>query len=148
MTKCKNNRCKRKTRASNSFSIGSLLIIALLPKCPFCVMAYSGAVSLCSGKMLFPNSGSSSIYIFGALCSLVLLAIAFNYRGKRTFVSFILAILGSLLVIGSQYFLWESGHFYTGVMMLLFASWHNGSFYSILRNTYIEKYLTSKNMNK
>lgn len=145
---CRNKNCQKpqkSKRGAKAVSVTSLLLIAILPKCPFCVMAYSGAVSLCSGKMFFPNGSSYAIYIFSVLCFLVVGSILLNFRDRRTFLSLALAIVGSFLVLGSQYFLWNSTSFYSGVMLLLFATWHNGSFYSVIKNLYINKSINQVN---
>lgn len=109
-------------------------------------MAYSGAMSLCSGKTLFPNAGSNSIYIFAALCFIVLLSIRLNYRDSRTHLALLIAGLGSTILLCSQYFLLEQSVFYFGVVFIILGTWLNGSLYAIISN-YINQ-INFKNLEK
>jgi len=139
------NRCRNRFWTSK-LSWLPTIVIAILPKCPFCVMAYSGAVSLCSGKTLFPNAGASSIYIFSLLCLLVLLSIKLNHRDNRTRMALAVAGFGSMIVIASQYFLLDKSIFYFGAVVIILGTWINGSLYSIL-SKYINQF-NYKNLEK
>jgi len=103
-------------------------IIAILPKCPFCIMAYSGAMSLCSGRTLYPNAGTSSSYLIVGLSILVLASIAFNHKGRKTSIAIFLSLLGIISLISSQFIFINQVPYYIGVGLLFFGIWYNGSF--------------------
>jgi len=105
------------------------ILIAILPKCPFCLMAYSGAVTLCSGNTLYPNAGGYSAYITVGLSLFILIIIYLNYKGKRTFHSLLITLSGVVLLLISQFIYINSYLYYGGVALLLFGIWYNGSFF-------------------
>lgn len=124
---CSNNtNCKR--TKEHKFSWLPAIIIAVLPKCPFCIMAYSGAVSMCSGKMLFPNADAYSGYIIVGLSLLVLFGILLNNKGMRTWFATLIASLGIILLIISQFFYLSQSIYYLACFVLFFGIWFNGSF--------------------
>lgn len=104
------------------------LLVAILPKCPFCIMAYSGAFTLCSGTTMYPNAGGLSAYIALGLAVLVLISILVNYKGKKTLVALTLSAVAILLIISSQFYFISSIQYYIGTCLLLFGIWYNGSF--------------------
>ena len=91
-------------------------------------MAYSGAVSMCSGKMLYPNAGSISTYIIIGLSLVVLLGIVLNRRDKRTWIALSIASAGILLLCISQFLLFSEVLYYVAVGLIFFGIWFNGSF--------------------
>lgn len=128
MKNCSNNqKCKSFFRSKNLSWVPGI-IIALIPKCPFCIMAYSGAVTLCSGNTLYPNAGGLETYVSIGLGIFILISISFNYKGKQTKVSLLFSLLGLLCLIISQTILIDQILFYTAVTLLLFGIWYNGSF--------------------
>lgn len=127
MSKC-NSECKlanKKTGLSWLFA----LVVAILPKCPFCIMAYSGAMTLCSGTTIYPQLGNYSLYIIITLSLIVCLGIAFNYRGKRTIIALLISLFGILSLVASQSFWMGQTAYYIGVVLLFFGIWYNGSFF-------------------
>ena len=120
------NTCTQKR--SYEWSWLPAFFVAILPKCHFCVMAYAGAVSLCSGNKIYPNSGSSSIYITVGLAVIVLAGILMNYKGKRTWFSALIALCGVYFLAVSQLWWMSMTLYYFGVAILFFGIWYNGSF--------------------
>lgn len=128
MSKCsKLQGCKSK-QYSKIASWFPAFLIAILPKCPFCIMAYSGAVSMCSGKMLYPHADTTSSYILLGLSLVILLSLFFNRKGRITWIAVSVVLLGiSMLVISQFYFISEL-LFYCAVVILFLGIWLNGSF--------------------
>jgi len=99
-------------------------------------MAYSGAMTLCSGRTLYPNAGTtdSSFLIIG-LSIIVVASIAFNHKGKKTNIAILLSLLGIISLISSQFIFISQVPYYIGVGILFFGIWYNGSF-----NFFYKKY--------
>lgn len=123
---CHNGNCSPKKK-KRSYSWLPAIVVAVLPKCPFCVMAYSGAVTMCSG-MRYPNAGSWEAYLSLGLAVFVLVGIAFNRKGKRTRIALGIASLGILLLFLGQFLIISMSNYYLGVALLFFGIWYNGSF--------------------
>lgn len=135
--------CQKNTACAGSFKKRNYtwipaILVAILPKCPFCVMAYTGAVSMCSGNMLYPNANSTSSYIMLAIALLVLLSIAFNFNGKKTWIALLIATLGIALMLIGQFYFISMTNYYLGVLLLFFGIWYNGSFFH-----FYKKYITT-----
>ena len=102
-------------------------LLAILPKCPFCIMAYSGAVTMCSGNSLYPHAGSYMSYITTLLGVLILIGIGFNYKGRRTLIALAIALSAIALIIISQFFWLSAVSYYLGSGLLFLSIWYNGS---------------------
>jgi hypothetical protein len=88
-----------------SFGIMTGLLLALLPKCPFCVMAFTGTALLCGeGSVIEVSRTHNSlltIVITGVLCLLTLVGIALNRRGNRTWYALAFASAGMAMIMYS-----------------------------------------------
>lgn len=106
-------------------------------------MAYSGAVTMCSG-MKYPNAGSLSAYLSIGLAVFVLLGILLNWKGRKTWVALGIASLGILVLMIGQFLIISSSNYYLGVALLFFGIWYNGSFTYFLRKFLLtfKKYTT------
>ena len=120
--------CRASHKHAGFYSYLPAILVAVLPKCPFCIMAYSGAMSLCSGKMLYPNAHASSAYLLLGIALIVVLGIRLNFRGTRTWIATAIASLGVLLLLISQLFYPSEELYYAAVAILFFGIWINGSF--------------------
>jgi len=138
-----NNKCTTVTRSNGRLSWIPAVLIAILPKCPFCVMAYSGAMSLCSGRMLYPNAGGWSGYVTVGVAALVLISILINRRDGRTHIAALIALLGISLLAYSQFVVMSSIIYYLAVSILFFGIWYNGSFLHFY-HTYFKKRLIQR----
>lgn len=125
---------KRKREAKRSaFPILTGILIALLPKCPFCILAYSSAITLCSGARWYNHSPGWTSWISIGLLVITLLMILLNYRGKRTVFAAAMVLAGSFLIIRTELLTGDLTIYYYGVFMLLTGVWINASFYYFLR---------------
>ena len=123
---CKKN-CQR-LQVKKSLSWLPALFIAIIPKCPFCIMAYSGAITLCTGTKMYPHADTTTSYISIGLAAAVILSILFNYKGSKTKYALFFTSIGTLLLLTSQFY-WISEYlYYAGVGFLFFGIWYNGSF--------------------
>ena len=118
--------CRSRNRSSYSWL--PAIVVAILPKCPFCVMAYSGAISMCSGNNLYPNAGGIMSYVTIGLALLTLLSILLNQRGRRTWIATAITLLGIGLLLLSQFYSMSSSLYYVAVFIIFFGVWYNGSF--------------------
>lgn len=127
-TACK---CKKthKRSPSSSLSLFSGILIALLPKCPFCILAYSSAITLCSGKTLYPEGTNYMLYVVLGLMLFILALIAYNFKGRRTYYAIGLILTASLFLASYYFFEGNFTWYYTGVVLLLTGVWMNGSLY-------------------
>ena len=91
-------------------------------------MAYAGAIPLCSGNTIYPNSGNLSLYVTVGLAVVVLVAILLNHKGKRTWLAALIALVGVSLLAISQVLWISMTLYYIGATILFFGIWYNGSF--------------------
>lgn len=138
--KCASTGCNKRLDYTGSAWLPGLLV-AILPKCPFCLMAYSGAVTLCSGRTMYPNAGGSSSYLAIGLGVFVLVVLALNYKGQKTITALGISALAILLLVSSQFYFISSAQYYIGTFMLLFGIWYNGSFFYFF-NKYLKRKLS------
>jgi hypothetical protein len=129
--------CKKRISVKKNYNLLTVVLLTILPKCPFCVMAYSSTLMLCNKDTLIEksinHSSSLSIYITAFFCLVAILGLLLNYKDNRTKYAISIASLGSALIM---YSIIKSGGqelYYFGVSIIFFAIWFNGSFLSILR---------------
>ena len=123
---------KRKERAGLLTGV----FLALLPKCPFCVMAYSSTVMLCtegSGMHHGVFSSATTLIITVIFCVVALVSIFLNYRDKRTVYAFLLAAFGSVLIILSITLVLSQPLYYFGIAFLFSGVWLNASLLSFVK---------------
>ena len=127
---CQNNTCSliKSEKKSGMLSLGSWLIIVLLPKCPLCLLSYSTAISLCGGKTIFQESVGWTSYIPILLAAFVIASFIYNFKGKKTLIAISIAILSCLIILYGEYITKSMTTYYIGVTALFFACWVNGSF--------------------
>ena len=113
--------------AGSSFSWLSGILIALIPKCPFCILAYSSAITVCSSKSLaaYTPDWTSSVSI--AFSFLTLIITLYNYKGYRTQLACLLILIGSSLIVYSEIFTGVLTTYYWGCAILILGVWTNGS---------------------
>lgn len=110
--------------------------IALLPKCPFCLLAYSSAVTMCSGASFSDHSPQWVSFISIGLAALVIFTLIRNYRGPRTAVALFLALGGSALVAYSELVSGSLWNYQIGSVLILAAALLNGGLYLFLQRQF------------
>lgn len=110
----------------------SNLFLILLPKCSFCLLAYTSSILLCTrNETMVATSVHSSpltIALTSAFCLFILGGILLNRRGTRTRYALMLALIGigGMLVSVT----WGGGTFlyYLSNALVFLGIWINGSF--------------------
>ncbi len=138
----KNNDCKPCNEVSPtslprkyaSWIPGFLLIV--LPKCPFCFMAFSSTMLLCGegATMVSERIHQSPVTIILSIlfCLAAIAGIILVKRDIRTFYALILALAGSAMVITSV--VWGGGMplYYAGAGIIFLGVWLNSSLLHVL----------------
>jgi hypothetical protein len=113
------------------------LLLALLPKCPFCVMAFTGTALLCGEGSVVEISRTHNslltIVITGVLCLVTCIGIALNRRGNRTLYALAIAAAGVAMIMFSVIRSGGQPLYYGGISIVFFAVWLNGSFLWFVR---------------
>jgi hypothetical protein len=129
-----------KLKNSPTTLLGALLI-AIIPKCPFCMLAYSSAITVCSTKAMVHSSGWTS-YISISLALITLFIVLYNYKGTRTIVAASLILFGSIIILYSELYSGQVSHYYFGCVFLVIGAWANGSllfFVKFVKSTFKKK---------
>ena len=126
--KCKCGPGRNEVRTRSVLPLFSGILIALIPKCPFCILAYSSAMTLCSGSKIYQHTPNWTSYISIGLAVLTLFFVLLNYRGWRTIVAAGLIVGGSCFIVVSETFTGMPSHFYIGAVFLMSGVWVNANF--------------------
>lgn len=111
------------------------LLIAVLPKCPFCVFGYSGVMVLCSGTRIYDQNPVSYWYVPVMVAAAVAFSLVWNYRGRRTWWALALAVGGGALLTQAVRFGASELLYYTGAGMIFLGVFVNGRFMPFWRKT-------------
>ncbi|MEL6843225.1 MAG: hypothetical protein AAFP02_08420 [Bacteroidota bacterium] len=104
------------------------ILAIVLPKCPLCLLTYSGAVGVCGAANIGHSYANWSIVLASLFLSLIFVVLQLNHKGGRTFLAqFLLAIGGSTLLSYMLFGLPEV-LFYGASALILFSAWLNASF--------------------
>jgi uncharacterized protein YqgC (DUF456 family) len=107
------------------------LMLVILPKCPFCIMAFTGTALLCGEGTIIESqithNSTITIVITALLCITTLAGIILNKRGGRTKYAIAMALAGMTMIMFSV--VWDGGQtlYYVGILLVFLAVWLNGS---------------------
>ena len=131
--------CKRRNAVAagkNHAGLLTTIFLVLLPKCPFCLMAFSSTVILCGkagGVSELTHTSATTTLVTSFFCFLVLISILFNYRDARSKYALLLVATGCLLVMYSVCIGGGLPLYYSGVFLLFIGVWLNASLLYIAR---------------
>ena len=131
---CHTCKAQSKSNTKTSMSFLSSLLIIILPKCPFCVMAYSSVLTVCGGQSVYMNHNNWVSYIPLLLSMVILFILVRNYKDSRTIYAIILAVTGAGLLLLVHQLVISPQFYHLGSFLLFFSIWLNGSLFSLISN--------------
>lgn len=138
-----NNDCKpckrmpKNTATKKAFSWIPGILLVILPKCPFCFMAFSSTMLLCGEGVSMVSErvhhSDLTILLSGLFCAIALVGIILVRRDIRTFYAFMLAATGAVMVMTSV--AWSGGLplYYAGTSLIFLGVWLNSSLLYVLK---------------
>lgn len=127
-----------KSKVANRSSFLSVLFVIILPKCPFCIMAYTSAITMCGGHDMYMATNNWVSYIPIALAVIINGLIIYNWKGSRTSFALFLSLTGLVFVSLAHQLILSSDFYNYGTAFLFVAIWFNSNLVSFI-NTIIEK---------
>ena len=126
----KNCQCKKQGNTQKYRSAPLLLsiIIAVLPKCPFCIFGYSSVLVLCSGTPAGPQNPLFFQLVPPLVVAGVALSLWWNYKDRRTWVALAMTVLGGAIVWQAQQRTGDLYLYYAGAGLIFVAVFVNGPF--------------------
>lgn len=111
------------------------ILIAILPKCPFCILAYSSAITMCgSAGAVETTTAPWVLYVSLGLILLTCIFLFLNHRGTRTNYAIALVVIGGGFILSNNLLQAQNLFYYIGSFFLLFGVWVNGSFLYVYRS--------------
>jgi hypothetical protein len=108
-----------------------------MPKCSFCVLAYTSTILLCTkDETLVASSQHASpltIAITAVLCLFILGGVLLNRRGRRTRLALAVVLSGMAIMMTSVVRGGGEALYYTGNLLVFAGIWMNGSFLYVWR---------------
>tara|TARA_B100000945_G_C20377923_1_gene595605 strand:- start:693 stop:1157 length:465 start_codon:yes stop_codon:yes gene_type:complete len=116
-----------KFNTSENASFFTSILLILVPKCPYCILAYSSSI------LLFLDIETSPLipimsHFKPLLGGLTLLIIYFNYKGKKTIISLSLGSIAMIFLLISSYsslLIFQDWLIYS---IFIFSVWYNANF--------------------
>ena len=122
----------KKVNKASSVSVLSTFLLIILPKCPFCIMAYSSAITICGGPDMYLMSNNWVSFVPLALALFINVMLLLNWRGRRTFNALLVSLVGFSLILMTHQLILSSGFYNLGAILLFMSIWLNGSFIYLL----------------
>lgn len=121
--------CKKKVYPNrnirkSSYVIG--LLLAVLPKCPFCAFGYSAVLTLCSGKSIHTYIPNYLHWLPVALALLLVASLIWNFKGRFSYYALSLAVFGTGLIAYAEFQTGSETIYYIGVLLLFGSILLNG----------------------
>ncbi|MBZ5858339.1 hypothetical protein [Flavihumibacter profundi] len=114
---------KPPSKREKGIGLLSGIILAVLPKCPFCVLAFSSTMVLCgkggSVSSTVSHTHPVTLYISLFFCSLTLVSLTLSFKDKRTWYALGLALAGSSCIFYSVTTAGGQALYFTGVLIML-----------------------------
>jgi hypothetical protein len=133
-THCQSKCTSKQTQDRNGFfSFLPGIVIALIPKCPFCILSYTSAITVCSAKNISGHTPDWTSWISIAFALLTFIITAYNYKGWRTPIALLIIAAGCALVIYSELISGLLQPYYWGCSLLVLGIWFNGSLLFFVR---------------
>lgn len=126
--------CSPPRQRSGVLTLAGGIVIALLPKCPFCLLAYSSAVTMCSGATVYDHKPGWFSAVSIALAVIVIATILRNYRGPRSGLALVLAVGGAGVVAYSELISGQLASYQAGAYLLLAGALLNGGLVPVFRS--------------
>jgi hypothetical protein len=133
---CQKAKPPNKQAKKASYFLG--LLIAILPKCPFCAFGYSAVLTMCSGKSFHTYIPSSLNWIPIFLSIILIFSLIFNFKRPLSIYAILIALLGASLITYSELFTGSETLYYFGVLMLFISVLFNGRFQYLLKRLNVQ----------
>ena len=111
----------------------SSLLIALLPKCSFCTLAYTSAITMCSAKSLSGYSPGWASYISIAFTIITVSIVSWNYKGRKTTFAVLLSLTGIYFIIQGELHSGSLNSYYWGGTLVFLGVWINGNLFYFVK---------------
>ena len=138
---CAAEKPSRTSSSLYSFLMGVGLVV--LPKCPFCIIAYSGALGVCGSSAIGTSVPTWGLLLVGAFLLMVFVSFQLNFKGWKTFIASILLAIGGATMLSFLLFQLPVLTYYISTVVILFAVWLNGSFLHFFHKSIIRFKLLS-----
>ncbi len=114
----------------NTFNV---ILVALIPKCPFCVLTYTSTITMCGASSMDSTYTHWALWISVGLAIITLTSVLINFKGRKTIMSASLILLASSMLVYTQLVEWNSLIYYLGCIVLFLGAWYNGSLLHFVR---------------
>lgn len=130
ITQCKPCATQQKKRAVLGSSVLGAALMIIIPKCSFCVLAYSSAITMCGGPDMYMAENNWASYIPLVTSVFIIGMLLINRRGKRTYLALLLALIGLVFIAGTLQLFLNEAYYHAGTVLFFLAIWINSNFIS------------------